>query len=78
MANFITVTDVTFLANYDAKTIQEPQKIVLNTQSILKFSTELNRYTFEDKVCTVIRTNINTWGFVVTETMEDLIKLINS
>jgi hypothetical protein len=76
MSKFIRVTVVTFLANKEQKN-REEQKIYVNVNIIKEFSTERDSYTYNDKICTVIRVNSGDWGYIVTETEEELLEMIN-
>jgi hypothetical protein len=77
MSKFIKVTVVTFLANPSQEN-REEQKIHVNIDTIKEFSTERNSYTYKDKICTVIRTNNGDWGYIVTETEDELLEMINN
>ena len=77
MAKFITITDVTFI-DIPNSVIKAPQTIIINIDNIKKISTENNRYSINNNVCTVIRVLSHDWGYIVTESMEELMSLINS
>lgn len=77
MANFIKLTDVTFLANPNSQ-IKEQETIVINTNVITDIRTEFDRYSFKDNVCTVIRVSNNKWGYIVKESMEEILALIEN
>lgn len=70
MARFIEIEDLIFLANSEIKD-KKPQPKVINVDNIKSFSTENDRYIFEGKVCTVIRTLTNDWGYIIAESVRD-------
>lgn len=73
MAQFIKITNLIFLANPNREN-QNPETIVINVNNIKEFSTENNKYTYEGKVCTIIRTLSSDWGYIVAESVEELQK----
>lgn len=70
MAQFIEIEDLIFLANSEMKD-KKPKLKVINVDNIKDFSTEDDRYIFEGKVCTVIRTLSSDWGYIIAESVKD-------
>lgn len=70
MAQFIEIEDLIFLANSQREN-QKSETKVINVNNIKEFSTENDRYVFEGKVCTVIRTLSSDWGYIIAESVKD-------